>query len=341
MPLVPNEDKPEEIAFVVRGRVEGDRLDQYLSHRFPDYSRSYLQKLIKAGKVLVDGSPAKTSAKLRAGQSVSVSLPKLEALHLKSEELPIEILYEDDELAVIDKPAGLVTHPARGHMTGTIVNALLFHFDKLSECEDVYRPGIVHRLDRDTTGVLLVAKSNRAQSSLGQQFENREVEKEYLALTEGEIACRQGSIELPLGMDPRNRERMSIQHGGKNALTNYRVIRTYPGFSLVHVFPKTGRTHQIRIHFKSQGHPLVADHLYGAEPVLTPERMGLGADFPGDPREPLMARQALHAWKISFFHPATGKKISFGAPLPRDLSRTLQIFQQFWPDPRVAEILAR
>lgn len=335
MPFVPNEDNLEEFNFTIKGRVENTRIDQYLAKRYPDYSRAYVQKLIKKGHVLLDGKPAKMSARVRAGQEVFVSLPKLEPLHLKPEAIPLDILFEDEDLAVINKQVGYVVHPSRGHMHGTLVNALIYHFEELSDCNDEYRPGIVHRLDRDTSGVLLVAKSNQAHHKLAAQFESRQIKKEYLALAEGEIAFRDGVINLPLGMDPRNRERMAIQHGGKTSVTEYKVVARYPGFTLLHVFPKTGRTHQIRIHFKSQGHPLVGDHLYGAKPCLTREMLG-GIRAAS---ETLMARQALHSWKITFEHPGTHSPMRVVAPLAEDFFRTLTVFQSFWPSPEVAEIL--
>lgn len=338
MPLVPNEEKLEEHAFIIKGRVEGSRIDQYLAKRFSDYSRAFFQKLIKQEKVLVDGKSIKISSKIRAGQEVHISLPKLEALHLQPEHIQLDVLYEDDYLAVINKAAGYVVHPSRGHMSGTIVNALLSHFDELCDSDDGYRPGIVHRLDRDTTGVLLIAKTNQSLYKLSQQFENREIKKEYLALVEGVLQFGEGTINLPLGIDPRNRERMAIQHGGKQSVTDYRVLARYPKFTLVQVFPKTGRTHQIRIHFKSQGHPLVVDKIYGASPILTIDQLS-EKNTQAAQGEPLIARQALHAWRIEFDHPAIHQKMTFCAPLARDFLDTLKIFQSLWPSASVSEIL--
>jgi 23S rRNA pseudouridine1911/1915/1917 synthase len=343
MPFVPNEEKVEEISFVIKGRVEGDRIDQYLAKRFSDYSRVFFQKLIKKGKVLIDGKETKISAKIKAGDQIVVFLPKLEAVHLKPENTPLDVIYEDDVLALINKPVGVVIHPSRGHMSGTIVNALLSHFDDLADNTDVYRPGIVHRLDRDTSGILLIAKTNSAQFKLSQQFEHREIKKEYLALAEGNIEYNSGIIQLPLGMDPRNRERMSIQYGGKSAITEYKIITRYPGFTLVHVFPKTGRTHQIRVHFKSQGHPLACDHLYDAIPQLTWNALKIPEDkkkeWTGDIEKPLLERQALHAWRISFDHPLTNQRMTFQAPLAPDFFHTLEVFQYFWPCQEVAKML--
>lgn len=349
MPFVPNENKIENFSFTINTHVDGYRLDQYLVRKFPDYSRAYLQKMIKNERVLVGGKPAKPSAKLHTGQDVSVSIPKLEPLHLQAEEMPLDVIYEDDDLAALNKPPHLVIHPARGHLSGTLVNALLAYFDDLAHGSDAYRPGIVHRLDRDTSGVLLIAKTEKAQACLGHQFENRLIKKEYLALLEGELNCPEGTIALPLGMDLKNRERMTIQHGGKEAITDYRVLALYPGFTLVHVFPRTGRTHQIRVHFKSQGYPIVGDHLYGAsllgvEQVLTKlakdsgkqQMQQMQAEFQVD--EILMARQALHAWHISFEHPTTKQQISLEAPLAPDFSRTLQFFQFLWPSATVKQM---
>ena len=344
-PLVPSQEKISHIEFVVKGRVDGRRLDSYLGKRFTDYSRSFLQKLIKDGHVLIDGKPAKASSKIREGQQVHMNLPELEPLYLQPEAMQLDILYEDKYLAVLNKKSGLVMHPCRGHMGGTLANALLAHFASLSDCNDVYRPGIVHRLDRDTSGVLLIAKNNKAHAGLAQQFEHREVRKEYLALAEGEMRFSQGTIELPLAIDPRNRERMAIRHGGKNASTDYRVLARYPGFTLVHVFPRTGRTHQIRIHLKSQGHPLVGDNLYGAPGELSTDRLMAVARRDGQTANKtivpscLIDRQALHAWRISFTHPETGEQLRFCAPLPDDFHRTLAFFHNLWPRPQVIEIL--
>jgi 23S rRNA pseudouridine1911/1915/1917 synthase len=343
MPLVPNEDKVEEFRFTIRDRMDGNRLDQYLVKRFPDYSRAYLQKLIKRGSVLIDDKPVKASTKIHADQEILVLLPKMEALHLKPEVMPLEILYEDDYLAVLNKLPGIVIHPARGHLSGTLVNGLLSYFDNLSDASDVYRPGIVHRLDRDTSGVLLIAKQNQAHADLSRQFEERMIHKEYLALVEGEMEVAEGSIVLPLGMDPKNRERMCVQHGGKEAVTHYKTIARYAGFTLVHVFPKTGRTHQIRVHLKSLNHPIVADEMYGAAPYLTKSQIVAKSQkmemAEAEKTEPLMTRQALHAWRLSFTHPITRENKTVVAPLPLDFAAILSVFQSLWPSPEVAEIL--
>jgi 23S rRNA pseudouridine1911/1915/1917 synthase len=345
-PLIPNEEKVEEISFTIKGRVEGLRLDAYLSKRFVEYSRAYLQKLIANKRVLIQGKPVKASAKIRAGQQVSIQLPKLEPLYLKPEKMPLEILYEDDSLAVLNKPSDLVIHPSRGHLSGTLVNGLLGYFEELSDYhEDVYRPGIVHRLDRYTSGVLLIAKNSQVHASLAKQFEDRQTKKEYLALVEGQMRFEEGTIALPLGVDPRNRERMAIRHGGKEAMTEYKVIARYPDWTLVHVFPKTGRTHQIRIHFKSQGHPIVADALYEAAPVLTVDMLYArlkGAQTPLEGLSPdlcLMERSALHAWRLTFSHPLTQETMTHVAPLPEDFQGTLETLEKLWPCSKVANIL--
>ena len=346
MPYVPSEDKIDEIHLTIRGQVDGQRLDQYLVKRFPDYSRSFLQKLIKKEKILLNGKTAKPSSRLRPGQDVGVLLPRLEPLHLKPEAMALDILYEDEYLAILNKPPGLVMHPARGHLSGTLVNGLLAHFENLSDAnDDVYRPGIVHRLDRDTSGVLLVAKSNQAHAGLSKQFEDRLIQKEYLALTEGEMQVKEGTIMLPLGIDPKNHERITVQLGGKEAVTNYKVMVTYPKFTLVHVFPKTGRTHQIRVHLKSQNHPIVGDEVYGGMAYLTREQI-CGANVTVQPQDaaadggiPLIERQALHALRITFTHPVFNKTMTFGAPLAQDFSRTLAVFQSLWPSPIVAQLI--
>lgn len=343
-PFFPNEQNIEEFAFKVRGRVDGERIDQYLGKRFPGYSRAYFQKLIKSGQVLVDDKKIRASSKIRSNQKICVSLPKLEPLHLKPENIPLEVIYEDEAVAAVNKPVGLVAHPSRGHMSGTLVNALLYYFMQLSDCSDVYRPGIVHRLDRDTSGVMLVAKTNHAHAHLAQQFEQRIIKKEYLALVEGNLDGNEGTIALPIAMDPRNRERMAVMHGGKQAITNYRVLARYPNHTLVHAFPKTGRTHQIRVHFKSQGHPLVGDTLYGAAPVLTLQDILHGApdnvcQHSVQAELKMMSRQALHAWRISFFHPHSNSPIDIKASLAQDFGNTLKLLQTTWPSPEVVNIL--
>ncbi len=345
-PLVPNEEKVSETEFIVKGRMEGRRLDAYLGKRFFEYSRSYLQKLIKNGNVLIDGKTAKPGYKIKEGQKIFIRLPELEPLHLKPQEMDIEIIFEDESIAVINKRADVVVHPSRGHMEGTLVNGLLYYFENLSDFNDAYRPGIVHRLDRFTSGLLVIAKNNQSHAALAEQFQTRNIHKEYVALVEGKMRFENGTISLPLGIDPRNRERAAVCNGGKEAVTDYNVIARYPGFTLVHVFPKTGRTHQIRIHMKSQGNPIVCDSLYDAAPVLNKERILTNVTDKisveeHDPEELLMDRTALHAWRIHFEHPVTKQEMHLTAPIAHDFLETLKFLEIFWPCPKVAEMIER
>ena len=320
----------------MRGRVEGNRLDAYLSKRFNDYSRAYLQKIIKAGNVLMDGKKAKASDKIKEGQTISIDLPILEPLHLKPEEMSLDIIYEDEDLAALNKPADLVVHPSRGHMQGTLVNGLLYHFENLSDENDVYRPGIVLSSRSLYKWNFVNCKNNKSHASLGEQFENRTIQKQYFALVEGTMRFDHGTVALPLAMDPRNRERMTVSHGGKEAITNYKVFAKYPHFTLVHVFPETGRTHQIRVHLKSQGCPIVADSLYDAQPILNWERILQNVSSVPEclshvERDTIfMERTALHAWSLTFEHPSRKEMLTLQAPFPKDFANTLQVLNMLY-----------
>ena len=246
--LIPDNEQIETILLTIEKDMIG-RLDAFLHDRFSNYSRSYLQKLIKEGNVFIDNKKiTKASTKLKEKQEVRIYLPQLVSLKLKPEAIPLDIMYEDDDLAIINKQSDIAVHPAEGKITGTLVNALLFHFKNLSTCNGILRPGIVHRLDRNTSGVLIIAKNNKAHNLICEQFKNRNVKKEYLALVEGKVNCENGTIALPIGMDTKNRRRMSIMHGGKKAVTDYLKIADYPNFSLVRLFPKT-RSHNINLGF--------------------------------------------------------------------------------------------
>lgn len=341
MTLIPSKDNIDEISFLVEDGVQ-TRLDQYLSGKYTDYSRVFFQKLIKQGLVLVDDKKVKASSKIQTGQKIFISLPQLEPLKLKPENIPLDIIYEDEDLAAVNKDVGLIVHPSKGNLDGTLANGLLYHFRQLSDCTDVYRPGIVHRLDSNTSGVILVAKNNVAHYHISKQFEQRRVQKEYLALVEGNVRANDGEINLPIGMDTRKRERMAIVHGGKPSMTSFRVIARYPSATLVHVFPKTGRTHQIRIHFKSQGHPLVGDYLYGASRTLSMKDFFSAEekDVPSGLDVGVIERQALHAFRITIYQPKQeDKQICISAALKEDFSQLLEKLNKYWPSPKVEEIL--
>jgi len=310
--------------FVVKARMVGKRIDSYLSSRYPDYSRSVIQKVIDADAVLINGLPVKASYKVREGDAIRVWLPELADDAPVPEDIPLEVLFEDAAFTVVNKPPGLVTHPAKGNWSGTLVNALQFHFDSLSSVGGANRPGIVHRLDRDTSGLLIVAKDDKAHKDLARQFEARTIRKEYLALVHGTPSRDSDFIERPIGMHPTNREKMAIrtvEEGGKEAATFYEVLERFRGFALVRCKPKTGRTHQIRVHLAHIGHPILSDKAYSGRPPLTIGDL-LGPDHPEADRV-LLARQALHAHALDLHHPITGEPVHFHAPLPADLAAVL------------------
>jgi 23S rRNA pseudouridine1911/1915/1917 synthase len=278
----------------------GKRLDHFLQEQLTQYSRSRIQSWIKEGRVLVDGTPAKSSLLLRGGEAIEVSPADLPPLKATAEDLPIEILYQDAAVIAVNKPAGLTVHAGAGQHDGTLVNRLVHHFQGLSQLGGEERPGIVHRLDKDTSGVLLVARTDAAHRALAAQFSGRTVEKVYLALVNGRIKDDTGRITKPIARDPVRRIRMTARLAtGREAITEYRVRQRWEKFTFLEVRIKTGRTHQIRVHMASLGHPVAGDRLYGAPP----------AD-----------RLFLHAWKIGFTSPATGKMVTVEAPLPPELS---------------------
>jgi 23S rRNA pseudouridine1911/1915/1917 synthase len=329
----PLSETPQE--FEVRQRTDGRRIDAYLASRFTDYSRSVIQRIIDAEAVHVNGRPVKASYKIRVGDVVRVWLPELQDSTPAPEEIPIDVIYEDEVLTVVNKPPGMVTHPAKGNWKGTLVNALQFHYDSLSTLAGENRPGIVHRLDRDTSGLLVVMKDELAHRHLALQFELREVHKEYLALVYGVPQRDSDYIEKEIGFHPLTREKMAIrspQDGGKHALTFYEVVERFRGYALVRCKPQTGRTHQIRVHLTHIGHPIVADKAYSGRDKLTLDDL-LDAHSPAarggelDPSAVLIDRQALHAQTLRFTHPVTGALVHLTAPLPADMARTLEAFR--------------
>jgi 23S rRNA pseudouridine1911/1915/1917 synthase len=317
--------------FIVKARMVAKRIDAYLASRFPDYSRSVVQKVIDVGAVLVNGQPVKASYKVRLDDRICVWLPELADDAPTPEDIPIAVVYEDATLTVVNKPAGMVVHPAKGHWTGTLVNALQFHYDTLSTAGGAERPGIVHRLDRDTTGLLLVAKADTAHKRLAQQFEQRTIHKEYLALVSGVPQRDSDYIERTIGFHPTNREKMAIrllEDGGKKAVTFYEVIERFRGYAFLRCRPATGRTHQIRVHLTHIGHPIVADKAYSGRDRLTlGDLLGPGASE-AEAATVLIDRQALHAHSLRLDHPLTGKPLHLTAPLPDDMMRTLEALRK-------------
>jgi len=319
----------DAVELIVEAAHEGARLDWYLAQQFPTYSRVHLRKIVNAAAVTVNGKRTKAAHRLRAGDQVCVTLPPLVREAPQAEEIPLDILYEDEILAVINKPAGMVVHPAKGHWSGTLTSALQFHFDQLSAAGGVTRPGIVHRLDRDTTGVMVIAKTDQSHMQLADQFEQRSVEKEYFAIVAGVPDRDRDVVDLPIGPHPYQREKMAIRRDhptSRQAQTFYEVVERFDGFASLKVLPKTGRTHQIRLHLASIGCPVLCDRLYGGRAQITLAELSRIPDAGGQPDEsqPLLERQALHARRLRFSHPVTGHVLEITAPLPPDIERTLE-----------------
>jgi len=284
----------------------GERLDAFLARRLAErLTRSHAHKLIADGLVTLNDTPAKASHRLARGDRVVASVPPPEIPALIPEAIPLSIIFQDEDIIVVDKPPGLTVHPAAGHPRGTLVNALLAVCPELAEIKGTLRPGIVHRLDKDTSGVLVAAKNEAAQASLARQLKDREVHKTYLAVVQGRLERPEGIIDAPIGRHPRRRQRMAVVEGGRHALTRYRV-REYlrDAYSFVEAEPLTGRTHQIRVHFSSIAHPVVGDKLYGQASAL-------------------VGRQFLHAWRLGFRLPRSGRYREFESPLPTDLEAAL------------------
>ncbi|MHC4398393.1 MAG: RluA family pseudouridine synthase [Planctomycetota bacterium] len=313
----------EPIELLVGPDQAGWRLDLFLVHHFPDYSRVHLRRVITAGGVRVDDQGGKPSYRLRPGQRVFVVLPAIPKEAPRPEPIPLDVLYQDDWLAVINKPPGMVVHPARGNWSGTLASALQYHFaGRLSGQGGPTRPGIVHRLDRDTSGAILVAKHDLAHGKLASQFHERSVEKEYFALVAGRPERDRDVIDRPLGMHPRQREKMAIRRDdslSRPAQTFYEVLERFDGFAALSVSPRTGRTHQIRVHLSHVGCPVLCDRQYGGRARIT------RGEIRRDPNDTsvLLDRQALHARRLRFTHPETGKPLEVQAPLPDDMAAVL------------------
>jgi len=316
-------------SFTIRGRVAGRRLDQYLAAALPDFSRTFIQKLIREGAVTVNGRQVKPSYQIRRGDRVRVEVELPAGPAVAAEDIPLDILFEDEALIVVNKPPDMVVHPAKGHQSGTLVNALLGHTRTLSSTYGELRAGIVHRLDRDTSGVILAAKTDAAHAALAAQFEARTVEKHYLAVVEREPELDSDLIDAPLGRSRRNPEAMAVRRDGKPAQTIYRVARRFRGFAELDVQPLTGRTHQIRVHLAHIGHPVVADLLYSHRAALYRSEL-LGRE-PSADEEPLIERQALHARSIAIDHPLSGQRMVFEAPVPGDMAQLLATLGELRP----------
>jgi 23S rRNA pseudouridine1911/1915/1917 synthase len=312
----------QPLELIVPDTAAGMRLDQFLAQHFTAYSRVLLRKVINAAAVKVDDQRTKASHRLNGGERLNIFLPEIPREGPQPEKIPLDILYEDEHLAVINKPPGMVVHPAKGHWAGTLASALQFHFDQLSASGGANRPGIVHRLDRDTSGVIAIAKTDAAHMRLAEQFESRSVEKEYFAIVIGVPSVDRDVIDQPIGPHPYQREKKTIRHDhpeSRPAQTFYEVLERFEGFACVKVLPKTGRTHQIRLHLSHIGCPVLCDRLYGSRARLTlGELMRRTAD-----ETIILERQALHARRLKFSHPITGTPVECIAELPDDLQRTV------------------
>ena len=310
----------------VGNSIKERRLDKYLHGRFSNLTRRFIQDVIRQGEVKVNGKVAKQSLKLSPGDEITLVLPEPPAKDILPEDIPLDIIYEDNDLIVLNKQADMLVHPARGNTHGTLVNALAFYSDSLSTGLGEFRPGIVHRLDRNTTGVMVATKNDGAQWRIAKQFEQRQVKKTYLAIVHGTPELTADRIKAPLGVHPMIREKYAIRPDtGKEAITFYEVLEAFRGFSLLKLEPKTGRTHQIRIHLSHLKHPIVADDMYGGKLVYQWQL----ADAEPAVQEPLMGRVALHAFSLEFKHPATEEIVSFEAPLPRDMQILLDALRKY------------
>lgn len=290
----------------------GKRLDVFVSESIEGYSRSYIKKIIDSGMVKINGNAKKSNYKLKAGERVEVSIPKPVKLELKAENIHLDIIYEDDHILIVNKPQNMVVHPAHGNYDGTLVNALLNHCTNLSGINGVIRPGIVHRIDKDTSGIIMVAKTNEAHMSLSQQLKEHKITREYLALLEGRVKTESGTIDAPIGRNPRDRKKMDVvSKNGKNAITHFKVLETYQSNTLIEAKLETGRTHQIRVHMAYYGHPVVGDMVYGYKK----QRFKLKG-------------QLLHAKTLGFIHPNTNEYMEFHAPLPDYFEEVLSILRK-------------
>lgn len=287
----------------------GVRIDKYLAEQLPDITRSYLQKLLKDGSVQMNGKPVKTSTKTAAGAIIELTIPEPEEPEILPEDIPLDILYEDSDVILINKPKDMVVHPAAGHYTGTLVNALMYHCKgDLSGINGVLRPGIVHRIDKDTTGVLIVCKNDKAHNALAEQLKEHSITRKYRAIVCGNLKEDEGTVDAPLGRHPQDRKKMAIvRTGGKRAVTHYRVLERFGNYTYIECQLETGRTHQIRVHMASLGHPLLGDEAYGR--VKSPFKL---------------EGQTLHAMVLGFIHPTTGEYMEFEAPLPEYFEKLLE-----------------
>ena len=322
---MPNEEaQTESYSLTVPEEAKGSRLDQFLGATpLVPISRNQIQLLIKAGRVLIDGSPAVAKRPLKGGEEITLTIPPPPEHKLSPEDIDLPILFQDDHIVVVNKPAGLVTHPATGNQSGTLVNALLHYAGKLSGLGGATRPGIVHRLDKNTSGLLVAALTDTAYLALQRMIKAHEVGREYVALVWGHLQAEQGTIDLPLARSPRDRKKMAVRpDGGKEAVTLYKLQRRFGSYDLLDIALQTGRTHQIRVHLSHLGHPVFGDPDYGGRTKAIRGLFGPERPLASELLD-LISRQALHARRLTFKHPVTEKSLEFEAPLPEDMTRVL------------------
>lgn len=334
--------QPDHHRIVITRKLPGRRLDKYLHGRFRRVSRSVIQRLIKRGDILVNGRPTKNSYEMEAGDVIDITIPPPEPYEVIPENIPLAIVYEDDYVLAINKPAGMIAHPASRAQTGTVANALAYYSNSLARTDDPFRPGIVHRLDKNTTGLMIVAKTEEAHWRLSLQFERREVQKVYRAVVHGTPEFDEDVINVAIGQHPTVHDRyvatgLAERMGGKfekklfkEAITRYRVAERFSGFAVVDLFPKTGRTHQLRIHMSHIGHPIVGDPFYGGRHVGVRHVTGR----PEDSNEPRWTRQMLHAHRLIVTHPIHETRLELEAPLPADMEALVALLREHAPFPR-------
>lgn len=297
----------KEIRLTTTEESAGQRIDVFLASQLPEYSRSYLQDLIKQGNATINGNKVKANYKVKPGEEITLSIPPAKQLEIEPERIELDIIYEDNDIAVINKPQGMVVHPAPGNYSGTLVNALLYNCRQLSSINGVIRPGIVHRLDKDTSGLIVIAKTDLAHRELAKQLKDKTMSRIYIALAEKNFKQDAGTIDAPIGRHPVDRKKMAVVQGGRNAVTHYKVLERFGEYTLLMLELTTGRTHQIRVHLSHIGHPVVGDPVYGSKK----QRFALKG-------------QALHAYKLQLIHPVTGESMEFEAPLPEYFTRLLE-----------------
>ncbi|HWP81455.1 MAG TPA: RluA family pseudouridine synthase [Bacteroidota bacterium] len=319
--ILPVSTEREILYVVVPAGQRRERIDLYLTHQIENATRNKVQRAIEAGMVSVNGKPVKSSYQISPGDRIQVTFPRPPRPDAQPEQIPLNILYEDEHLIVLNKPAGMVTHPAHGHYTGTLVNALLYHCNQLS-MGDTTRPGIVHRLDKDTSGLMVVAKSDHVHHQLAKQFSKRTIERQYWALVWGKLKKPSGIIEATIGRSRKNRKKVVVMEEGKHSVTRFEVLKEFDFLSLLRLNLKTGRTHQIRVHMAYIGHPVFGDPTYGGRNHFWGGLEGKKAQQARHLLS-LISRQALHAKTIGFVHPVTGENLKFDSELPKDMKEVI------------------